>query len=205
MKIDRRRKSLLILECDSSRLEGQNMALGNELATTVKTFFGTNPIELVRANQTSSLLDSLAELAEKAQSYSTLVVIEHSSERGIVLTSDGSVGWNEFVNWISPFSPRKIVLVACKAGTWMPCRALFQGLPDLKEIFASPILVGKDQKYLVFARILHILGAKKEDGNLNLLMQAVNFFATGGLMLRRTRKDFEYYGGDEGLNWNWIG
>lgn len=190
-KIDRRRKPLLILECDATKLDRQNLALGNELQNYVKIFFPQNPVILIRSDTEAELAKAMAELFETGQSCRNIVIIGHSNKGGLKISADRFVQWEAVANWLIPFAPQRIILIACEVGRWLPCAALFKGIPNLKEIFGSPIPAHKDQKYIVLARVLHLLGAKNEDANFIILLQLGNFLLTKGVMFQRTRSEYE--------------
>lgn len=201
-KIDRRRKSVLIVECDSAKLERQNLALGHQLYAAVKLAFSRNPVELVRADTRADFLKRLGELNETGQLYRRIVIIGHSNKKGLQLTADTFSEWSAVASWFGPFDPHCIILIACEAGRWLPCAALFKGIPGLKEIYGSPVPAHKDQAMIVLGLVLHALKAKKIDKGLIRLMQAGNLLMTKGVMFRNTRRDYEQGGDMEGALWH---
>ena len=203
-KIDRRKKSLLILECDSDKLSQQNLALGEELRNQARLCFPKNPVTLIRSYREADLSETLADLFNTKQLYRNIIVIGHSNHNGLQLSADRFVGWKGATNWLHPFEPHRIILLACEAGKWLPCSALFDKIPTLKEIFGSPILADKNQQYIILARVLHILGAKKEDRELNRLLQLGNFFLIKGIIFNRTRAEYERGGDEEGSLWTGL-
>ena len=203
-KIDRRRKALLIVECDSSKLTRQNLALGNVLRDWVKLAFPHNPVDLVQSYTEADLLEELRKLHDIGKPYRNIVIIGHSNQSGLQISSDRFVSWKGVANWFEQFEPHRIILIACNAGRWLPCAALFDGISALKEIFGSPIPASKDQGYVVLFRVLNILGAKKEDRDLIHLMQVGNFLMTKGLMFSRTRREYERGGSAEGTVWTMV-
>lgn len=203
-KIDRRRKALLILECDSYKLTQQNLALGGELLKHVKLVFPQNPVDFVPSYSEANLLEKLAALSVTGQQYRNIVIIGHSNRGGLKISADRFVGWDGAANWIGAFNPRRLILLACEAGRWLPCAALFDNISTLEEIFGSPISAHKNQQYIVLLRVLHILGASKEDPDLIRLMQLGNFLLTKGIMFRQTRIEYERDGGEEGEIWTGL-
>lgn len=204
MKIDRRRKTVLILECDSQKLSNQNLALGEELQHQIELFFPTNLITLVRSYNEADLLESLGELAQTGQKYGTVIIIGHSSREGLKISADRAFTWQATGNWIKPFTPKQAILLACQGGRWLPCAALFDAVPTLNEITGSPILANKNQKHAVLAATLHILGAKKKDRELDQIIKFGNLLLTKGLMFSRTRTEYERGGDEEGAMWSDI-
>lgn len=200
-KIDRRRKALLILECDSGKLTQQNLALGEEMLNQAKMFFPQNLVSLVKSYNEADLAETFAGLFSTGQFFRNVVIIGHSNRSGLKLSSDRFVSWEGTANWINPFQPHRVILLACEAGRWFSCAALFDNIPTLREIFGSPVSADKNQQYIILARVLHILSAKKEDRELNKLLQLGNFLFTKGVMFSRTRAEYERGVNGEGDFW----
>jgi hypothetical protein len=203
-KIDRRRKPVLIIECDSIQLTRDNLAFGDELHLRLKQVFPHNNISLVHADTEASLLKQLGTLAESGKPYKDIVIIGHSNPTGLQMTSDRFSQWRDVANWLSPFAPQRIALLACNAGRWLPCAALFDGVPSLKEIIGSPVLAYGDQLYFVLLTVLHKLWAKKPNREVIKLMQIGNFVITKGLMFSNTRRDYERGGIVDGAFWTFA-
>ena len=109
-KIDRRRKPLLILECDGATLDRQNLALGKELQNYVKLFFPQNPVTLIRSDTEAELSKAMAELFETGQSCRNIIVIGHSNRVGLKISADRFVQWEAVANWLVPFDPQRMIL-----------------------------------------------------------------------------------------------
>jgi len=200
-KIDHRRKALLIIECDSSKLNSQSLAVGKGLQSSVKLAYQQNTVDLVQSYETADLLKELGDLREKRMPYRDIVIIGHSNERGLRISSDRFDDWSVIANWIEPFEPHRVFLIACHAGRWLPCASLFDGIPTLKEIFGSPVPANKDQVYFVMSLILYRLGVRKMDDHLVKLMQGLNLVTTQGLMFSRTRREYEEERVVDGVGW----
>lgn len=177
------------------------MALGEGLQNQIKIFFPKNPTFLIKSYSEANLLKEMAELYEAKSSWRNIVIIGHSNKHEIKIASDRSVSWEALANWIEGFDPRRIILLACEAGRWLPCSALFNNLDDLDEIFGSPIPAYKDQQYAVLAQIAHILGVSKQSPDLTSLIQMGNFLLTKGIMFKHTRKDYERTSDQYGEVW----
>jgi hypothetical protein len=150
VKPKRRGKSLLILECDAPTLASQGLSMAGQLQIVVRLAAPKVKTEVVQTSTKEDLLSRLGSLKQKQDSFSFIVVIGHSNVSGLNLTSDEHVSWQSFANWIAPFSPQKIALVACQAGRQLPAHALFNGIPTLKEIYAPPINTNKLQAGLTY-------------------------------------------------------
>ena len=191
-RIDFRRKKLLILECDSEKLSRQRMAVGTELSGYLRSFFPSNPIYLIKASDIRRFSDSIEQLYLDKLQIPSVVVVGHSDTKGIQLASDApSVPWTELAQWISPLKSTQITLLACEAGGWLPCNDMFHGIPELDEIFASPVFARTSDKYLVFFKILSFLGSLEKELFSDHVPSLLNFAATGGIMFSRTRSEYE--------------
>jgi hypothetical protein len=199
--IDGRRKALLIIECGSLKLSSQGLALGDGLQSSVQLAFPRNTVDQIKSYETHDLLEKLGKLRGKGKPYRDIVVIGHSNEQGLQISSDRFDDWPVIANWIEPFKPHRIFLIACHAGRWLPCASLFNGIPTLKEIFGSPVPANRDQVYFVMSLVLHRLGAKKIDAEFVKLMQGINLLTTQGLMFSRTRREYEQDGVVDGVFW----
>lgn len=80
-------------------------------------------------------------------------------------------------------------------------KPLFEGVPTLKELYASPVLINDQQAACVKLLIPYLLGGRRlKDEDLRA-GQVVNFLLTRGIVLRRTRRDFRTPGVLEGTIW----
>jgi hypothetical protein len=202
-EIDYRRKPVLIVECDSAKLARENLSVGDGLYSKIQMAFPRNPISLVCADTEAGLLKQLGTLAEtkRKKPYNYIIIIGHSNKRGLQITSDRFAKWDGVASWFRLFAPRRIALLACEAGRWLPSASLFDGIPSLKEIFGSPVPAHKDQLHFILLSVLHTLGVKEPDKGLIRLMQIANFAITKGLIFRNTRSDYERGGSEEGALW----
>ncbi len=182
---------MLIMECDSAKLTQQNLAVSNDLEKFAKHTFPKNPIHCLKSLSDTELLKDVGELYETGQLFRTIVIIGHSNKTGLKISSDSFIEWRAVANWIESFEPHRVILLACEAGQSIPCAALFNGIPSLKEIFASPIPADKSQQYIILGKVLHVLIAKKENEVVNQLMQLTNIIFTRGVMISCTRADYE--------------
>jgi hypothetical protein len=101
--IDGRRKALLIIECDSLKLSSQGLALGDGLQSSVQLAFPRNTVDQIKSYETHDLLEKLGKLRGKGKPYRDIVVIGHSNEQGLQISSDRFDDWPVIANWIEPF------------------------------------------------------------------------------------------------------
>ncbi len=202
--VDRRRKPVLILECDSDTLASQNLAVGVELSAWLEVFFPRNPLHLLQSRTRADLLKEFAALKQSGQSFGNVVVIGHSNRSGLKINADDFITWEAVGGWLELFDPRRLFLLACEAGQWLPCAALFKKLPKLDEIVGSPVPANKEQQYFILASVLHQLDAKQADSELIKMLQIGNFLLNKGVMFRQTRTTYERGGREQGEIWTHI-
>jgi len=138
MRRSQRRPSLLFLQLDSAKLARDGLSLA-PLARTVAVTFASADIEVVESTTQQTLLERLAELCEGGRVFDVVVVVAHSNEYGIQIAADAVCPWDAFARYLRPFNPRRLCLVACRAGRSTPARTLFDVLPKLRRIYASPV------------------------------------------------------------------
>ena len=205
VKIDRRRKPILILECNSDQLVRENLSVGKELSIWLEAIFPRNRLTLVEVQTRAQLLEEFAALKELKHFYGDVIVIGHSNRCGLQINADEFIKWEAVGNWLELFEPQHLFLLACEAGRWLPCAALFEKLSDLKEIIGSPVPASKQEQYFILAAALHRLDAKKADPKLLTFLQAANFLQNKGVMFRQTRAEYKRGGQEQGAVWTEIG
>ena len=183
-------RSVLILECDSAKLAIQSLSMADEIAVAVRLFAPGVAIEVVKSATEQMLQDQFGRLAQLDSRFRIVVVVGHSSEFGLQLTSDRYVPWNVFAKWVEPFKPRQIVLIACKAGQILPAASLFQEVPTLTDAYGSPFVTTKEQVHAVKVLVPYLLNARAPDGDLIRIGQIANFLLTRGAVIRWRRGDF---------------
>lgn len=195
--------SLLILECDSRKLARQSLAIGTDVSELINNLApGMINTELVRTTSREELLDQLRLAKEKHDRFDLVLVVGHSNPRGLCLTAEQFVPWGVFARWIEIFEPKKVFLAACEAGRWLSAKAIFDGVPKLKEVYASPVVMNKHQATVVVLLVFYFLLVKSPDAEHVLMIQAINLFRSGGLLYRWTRKECKDEGLIEGVKWD---
>lgn len=194
IKPDRRRKSVLIVECDSNKLTSQNLAIGKSIYQSIQDIFPKNPILFLQINEVLELSEKLAIAKQNNQKFRHIIIIGHSNKNGLALTSNCFSGWEAIGRWFELFSPVQIIFLACEAGNWQACVTLFESIPTLKEIFASPVTADLSQQYAVIMKTVFALEppkGKKVSSLIVKLMQVVNFSFTKGIFFHYTRDEYE--------------
>jgi len=164
--------------------------MADEVEAVVTLLAPRAVVEVVKSATEQSLVQQFARLARPDSRFRMIVVVGHSSEFGLQLTSDRHVSWNAFAKWVEPFKPQQIVLIACKAGQIAPAVSLFEEIPTLRHIYASPFVTTKRQVQAVKALVPYLLSARSPDRELIRLGQLANFLLTQGAILRWERTDF---------------
>lgn len=177
------KKSLLILQLDSEKLAQDRLDL-DPFSRFVASFLPPESAVAVRATSFDSLLKNLAQW--HGTTFEAVAVVAHSNERGVVLAAGRSIDtWEAFARYLAPFAPRRLVLVACRAGRALPSRTLFAGLPTLRRLYATPVLASRLQGEMMIALLPHIAARKIPSRELLRAMQ-------GGLALLQGRQLWEW-------------
>jgi len=191
--VDKRRKQVLVIECDSNTLEAQSLAIGDEIKTELQKAFPKNGIDLIKATAKSNFDRELDIVLRKyRRPCKTVILVGHGNESGIKLTSELFMGWQDLGSILEPFAPEQLIFLACRAGGIAACEILFDSIPSLQEIFASPINVSKTQQDIVVHKVRYTLSAKKENPYVVNLLQTANALITKEWMFKRTREEHEY-------------
>jgi hypothetical protein len=184
--------SLLILECDAQKLEKQGLTFAGDLYKIVSALPAKITVEVGMITSQANLLEVLVNCKEKYSSIQNIVVIAHSNRNVISVARDLVPTWKAFAQWIKPFKPKQIVFIACEAGQFWATRTLFDEIPQLTKIYASPMKTTKPQFKIIHALVSYLLLTKKQDKDLIWADQVVNFVNTGGVILQCTRRNPEW-------------
>lgn len=166
-----------------------------------------SPRSCILTDNHEKLLADLRSANEASPTADIITIIGHSNLHGLRMTSDPEaplVHWDRVVDWLSPFRPKKLVLVGCQAGSSLPCSALFTGLPSLTEIYGSPAkLYGRETTwtYALLPYLLH--HGKWQRGSLLKAGMLTTIF-TGAIVLRRTRSEFKRNPVETAARWKAI-
>lgn len=180
---------VLVLQLDSDRLEADGLDL-TPFAATVSAFMPEAKPSIVRATSFDSLLEHFAAL--HGQAFEVVAVIGHSNENGIVLAHGRDTDtWSAFSQYLHPMSPQQLVLVACRAGRALPSRTLFDELPTLKRVLASPTLANRLQGQAMIGLLPHLFEHRALDETLLRSVQAGLGVLAGRQLWEWTRRDYE--------------
>jgi hypothetical protein len=183
--------SLLVLECDAGKLQSQSLSFAQEIHTIIKHLPKKLTVEVGLINSEDDFREILITCAEKYSSVKNIVVIGHSNRNVICVAPGFNLEWEVFARWLMPLSPQKIALIACEAGQFHSTRALFDELPKLTKIYASPFKTTKLQFRAIHLLLGYLLLTTKQDKDLIYAAQVANFWKTGGVILECTRRNPE--------------
>lgn len=147
--IDKRKRKLLIIECDTPKLKAQGLSFSDDLNRVASTVLQDRVTYLIQTKEKELIPTQFAEAKQKACSYSVIVVIGHSDSNGIRLGENARYTWETFSNWLEPFRPQKLFLMSCQGGKTEVGRMLFKNLDSLKEVYGSPVLLTKPEAMTV--------------------------------------------------------
>ena len=158
-------------------------------------------LSFVPTTSRQALLSALAQCKQKNGQYNVIVIVGHGSVRGLQLTHDPRVPWEEVARWINPFKPKQIVLVACEAGRWLPSKALFEGVLTLQEIYGSPVVITQQEASAIKLLVPYLLMGGYLPDDILRMAQVANFLSTDGVLFRQIREEFQQTGVVEGTIW----
>jgi len=185
----RPRAHLLIIECDSRKLAADGLNLGSAFGRLVKTVFPEKRIAIVQTFSERRLIEDLADVFREHGRVRSILAVGHSNEAGLVLTADGLRSWNVVGNWLQKFEPEFCFLAACRAGKSEAVRDLFKPIKTLRQIYASPAALYKNQTPPLAVLIGMLLKDGKIDEEISGALRLVNYVLTGGQLYRWRRAE----------------
>jgi hypothetical protein len=183
--------SLLIVRFDSERLQADGLTLGGEtslVSALARLGIGAD-VRTLDITNTSDLLEKFAALVRERRSFDVVVAIGHSSEKGFQIASDLFVPWEPFAEYLKPFAPRRLLMIACQAGRWPAAAKFFRRLPHLQRIYASPTNVKVDLATLMLGILPYILSTKSPSSDVILGAKVVALALTGSQLREWKRND----------------
>jgi hypothetical protein len=196
--------TLIILECDPAKLASQSQTSAQDIDRLVGTSVPSARRYFIPASSRNELLIQLAHCKEECGAVDIIVVCGHSNQEGLKMTSDCFAKWAEVAQWIAPFQPKRVVLVACQGGRWLPSSTLFNGISTLQEIFGSPVRLTDEQAILIKLLIPYLLTNGALNKNVLQALQGANFLLTGGVIFHQTRNGFKKSRREDGVLWTGV-
>lgn len=187
----RNQHSLLILECDTTKLASDQLALGQGLDGLVRAAVPRAVVRLIQTNSEENLLGDLAEASAGGQNFRVIVIIGHSNQHGLRLTREKLLGWDRISTWLQPLHPRTLMLLACEAGGHDPSRHFFETIAGLNDIYGSPERMTRIQATALQMLVPHLVKQKRISTQTILGVQLAQLLATGGILFHHSRKEFK--------------
>jgi hypothetical protein len=188
--------------CQTEKLNQQGLGLGAEVHAIAGKTFPQKSIEFVGTSTTADLVQSLAHLSDRYQQFQLIFVVGHSNAVGLHLTGEKFSEWNVVGNWLTPFRPKILLLAACQAGRFEAVGSLFTAIKSLREIYASPVSLYRDQSDPLVLLIMELLQSKRVGDPEIKFLQLFNYLKNERLILRRQRAEARSGRELEGLAWN---
>lgn len=183
----------MILHLDADKLRQDRLHLGEQAAfAALLANQGLNAtVALADVTDRESLHRTLADLVERRCTFDVVVVIGHSNSAGIRIATDAFVEWQVFGEYLKPLHPRRLVLIACRAGQWPSARDIFPTLKKLRRLYASPVNATKDLAQFMLALAPVLLEVKGPRAKHVTWAQAAAVALTGGQIREWMRSDME--------------
>jgi len=181
------RAHLLIVECDSARLSADGLNIGSALGDLVSGMFPDKRIFVVRTSTEDALREVLAEAFEKYGRFRSILIVGHSNEADLILTEGRRYSWGTVGKWFQIFEPEVLFLAACRAGASVSVRELFKSMNTLRQVYASPITLHKNQTSPLAFLILTMLAAGRIDEGISIASRGASYVVTGGELFRWKR------------------
>ncbi len=187
-KLQGKYSSLLLIECDASKLESQSINLGQEVDSILK-YVLPGKYKYVKIDNKNNLFLELATLKKEAMNYDVIFMVGHSNAKKIILANNFSVEWSVLPGYLDFLHPKCLVLAACEGGKFLPSHDIFEGIKSLKEIYGSPVKLQKNQLITLKLLILYLLYSrfKKKIWQWGSIF---GYLFTGAIILRHTRQEY---------------
>jgi len=151
----------------------------------------------VTVDSTADLRRGLTEIAEAQFEPDLLVLIGHSNRDVLALDrAEQPLTWPVVASWFERVAPRRLLVVGCEAGQWLPCRDMFGGIPELRDVFGSPVALGVQLARLLPIAVPFLLGARVDPDVVSALR--LGALLHGEILVRRTRAEFNRTDDEEG-------
>lgn len=193
---------LLVVECQTEKLNQQGLGLGFQVFTIARKSFPQKNIEFVGTSSISDLVQSFGHLSDRYEQFRVILMVGHSNSLGLNLTGDKFCEWSVVGNWLAPFKPKILLLAACQAGRFEAAGKLFTAIKSLRELYASPVSLYRDQSDPLVALIVALLQSRRLEDSEVKFLQVFNYLKTEGLIFRWQRTETWVGRELDGLAWN---
>jgi hypothetical protein len=128
-----------------------------------------------------------------------------SNVKGLQLTPDDFYEWSTVGDWLRPFRPEFLLRAAGSAGRSAGIRQLFKQVTTLREIYASPVTLFRDQAQPFVFLLGALLKNRKIDEPFLRSLQAAGYLFTDAVIYRFERKETCHGKRLEGVAWDLFG
>lgn len=185
------RLPLLIIEGDADKLAADGLSQAEIFAEVARQYLGVEA-HVIKATDSGTLCAGLA--ATQHLMFDNIVFIGHGNAEGFkLLPGDaGFVRWPVLPKYIEALRPHRLLFIACKSGRTPTARDLFDGLPTLQDIFASPINMNRSQAGgVTLVALVSVVSGRQIDSTVLLGLRAAHALVTRGLLFHYTRDEHE--------------
>jgi hypothetical protein len=137
--------------------------------------------------------------------FRTILVVGHSNDKGLQLTPDDFYEWSAVGDWLKQFKPEFLLLAACCAGQSAGICQLFQQVTTLREIYASPVTLFRDQTHPFVLLLGAVLKNRRIEETFLRGLQAAGYLFTDAVIYRFKRKETRPGKELEGFAWDLLG
>lgn len=194
-RVKRRRKDLLIVECDSGNLAADRLDLGTAYDCLLAhpllaPILPNKTVTLVKTSTACELPEQFARAFGEHGRSKAILIVGHSNDAGLQLASDLFCDWHTMGMWLQPFEPQFLVLAACEAGKSDAIRHLFEPLKKtLQDVYASPVKLYAPQAAALAVLIGMRLWHEEIGDEHSLALRVVNYIGTGGQLYHWRRNE----------------
>jgi hypothetical protein len=184
------RAHLLVIECDSRKLASQGLHVGTAFGQFAQKLFTDKRIVVVQTSTEDKLRDDLARVFQAHGRFRSVLIVGHSDPTVLALTSDKPPSpWAVVAQWLRIFEPEFLFLAACEAGQSVAVRDVFKGIPGLRQIYASPVLLYKSHVAPLGVLICMLLSNGRINSEQSQALRIVHHVVYGGQLYRWVRKE----------------
>lgn len=180
---------LLVIECRTSLLRRQHLAFGSSLHGELRNMYPNKTVTLAATDTREELTRRLAEVRTAHERYRAIVLVAHSNVNGLQLSDDGFCIWTTLASWLAALAPEHLFLVACDAGQFTGVCTLFDHLPSLRKVYASPVPISAAQAQHLTLLITQLITDRRVNETTLRLVQGISFIAHRAVLFRWTRAD----------------
>lgn len=187
-----RPQSLLVLHLDSSKLRKDGLHLGSvaEVAALFSRMGGAD-VAMEDVRTSAELTGKMQAFRDAKRTFDVVAVIAHSNDRAIRVAEDLALEWEAFAQLLRPLSPRRLCLIACKAGRASAGEALFAAIRTLRRIYACPVNANRTFGELMLILMPYVIANRKPRGKDVTWAQAGAILLTGR-QLREWQRDKDW-------------